>query len=147
MGTWDRADPDTWIGCSFHGRVWFDDVGITAQDYYDQAKSMLETELHNRKHLEAQVHGDEPIDGLAIEHALRDLARVVKIPHPDHYVAWATPIDHTLGRREKQMVYGWFQDFLMNRPRASIWIRAYHAAMRHKERARRVAEHQGETTP
>lgn len=140
MRAWDRDDPDTWSGCGFRGRVWFHGVGITAQDYFDQAKSMLEVELHNRSQLEAQVHGDGPIDGLAIEHALRDLGRVVKIPHPDHYVGWATTIDHALGRREKQMVYGWLQDFLMNRPRASIWVRAYHAAMRHRERARRLAD-------
>jgi hypothetical protein len=140
MGTWDREDPDTWTGCAFRGRIWFEGVGVRPQDYFGQAKSMLETELHNRKHLEAQLHGDEPIDGLAIEYALIELGRVVKIPHPDHYHAWATPIDHTLGTEEKQMVYGWLQDFLMNRPRPSIWIRAYHAAMRHRERARRIAE-------
>lgn len=106
MRTWDRDDPETWSGCEFRGCVWFDGVGFTAQDYFDRAKSMLEVELHNRKRLEARLHGNEPLDGLAIEYALRELGRVVKIPHPDHYVGWATQIDHALGRREKQMVCG-----------------------------------------
>jgi hypothetical protein len=131
--TWNRDDADTWVGCSYRGRHWFVGRTFSAQEYYDQAKSMLEIELHNRKHLETQLHGDEPIDGLAIEHALRDLSQVVKSGEPDRYFGWASTIDHALDREGKQIVYGWLQDFLMNRHRVSIWIRAYHAAMRRKD--------------
>ena len=139
MRTWDRDDPETWSGCALRGRTWFADVGITAQDYFDQAKSMLENELDNRRRLEAQVHGDEPIDSVLIEYALIELGRIVKIPHPDHYRGWAGIMDH-FGREERRLIYGFLQDFIMNRPRSSFWVRAYHAAFRRKDYNRRREE-------
>ena len=89
MRAWGRGDRDTWSGYSLRGRTSLTDVGITAQDYFDQAKSMLQNELDNRRRLEARVYGDEPIDGLDIEHELIELGRIVKIPHTDRYHGWA----------------------------------------------------------
>jgi hypothetical protein len=125
MGTWDRDDPDSWIGCPLRGSQWFFG-GITAQLFFDQVKSMLETDLENRKHLESQIHGDERIEGIDIEHAIVALGKAVKIPNPMHYYNWASLLDHDLDRRAKQIIYGCLQDYLMNRPRRSIWSRAYH---------------------
>jgi hypothetical protein len=129
MASWDRNDPDSWVGCPLRGRRWFFGE-YTAQRYFDQAKSMLEIDLHNRKHLESQVHGDERIEGLDIEHAMIAVGKLVKIPNPMHYFNWATSLDHALDRRAKQIIYGCLQDYLMNRPRLSIWSRAYRELMR-----------------
>ena len=139
MSKWDRANPETWVGCSYRGRHWFH-AGLTCTEYYDTAKSMLEVELHNRKHLEQQVHGDAPIDGLSIEHALIKLGGVLHMRDPNHYYNWATSIDHALGKREKKMVYGWLMHFLLNRPHSSFWARAYYrASERRQSRLRREA--------
>ena len=47
MRAWDRDHPDTWSGCALRVPMWFGDGGITAREYFDQAKSMLENELDN----------------------------------------------------------------------------------------------------
>ncbi|MHB8390674.1 MAG: hypothetical protein ACYDA1_00050 [Vulcanimicrobiaceae bacterium] len=136
MATWDAANPETWITCSYQGWQWFGS-GITPVEYLDAAKALLETELQSRKHLERQLRGDEPIDGLSIEYALIALGKIVKTRNPDHYHGWATTIDHTLGQAERRLVFGWLQDFVRNRHRISVWIRAYRHATQRRDYARR----------
>ncbi len=109
---------------------------ISPEEYCEAAKELLENELHDRKYLASQLRGEEPIDGLSIEYALREIGKVLKMPNPDHYAGCATTIGHTLDEKSKQLVYGWLEDFLLNRPRRSIWNRAYGRAQRKKDRER-----------
>lgn len=71
MSTWNYSDPKTWRGCVYQNwHMWPD---ATPSEYCEAAKALLEDELATRKHLARQPLGKEPIDGLNVENALRNL--------------------------------------------------------------------------
>jgi hypothetical protein len=134
MESWNYSDSATWRGGSYQGwNMW---PGITPREYCDAAQELLENELYVRRLVASQLRGEEPIEGLTIEYALRELGRILKLPNPDYYAHWATTIDHTLDEESKRLVYGWLENFLSNRPQRSIWQRAYYRAQRRKNRER-----------
>lgn len=107
------------------------------EQYCAAARELLQGELEVRQQIASQVRGDAPIDGLSIEYAIRELGQVVKIRNPDRYAGWANVIDEKLDGESKRLVYGWLQDFLLDRPQRSVWIRAYYRAQRKRERERK----------
>jgi hypothetical protein len=139
IASWDIKNVRTWKGCSFpSGMI---EPLMTKAEYVKACRDLCKQELHTLKIDEARGRGDEPVEGLDIEHKLVRLAEVLKLSNRDQFHGIAGPFDHTLDDTAQRLVYDSLAKLLALRPpRSSVWARAFSKVLRDKRRAEERAQ-------